>query len=410
MVAAIAALLTVALAAPPASAQLPAPPDGLPSLSDIIEQVGGIEGLQPLDPILNPVADLIITLENLLGLNGGAGSVNTIQLAGDDAISAAISFSQLAFPDGSSTAVIGRDDLFADAMASSGFQGVRTAPLLLTTSGDLDQRTGMELQRLELDAITILGGESALNPLVVQKLQIAGIEVTRVGGPTRVETAVQAAGATVPSATHAMLVRAYPGAGQSDDQAYADLLAAGPFAADNSWPVLMTTSDTLHPAVREKLSGFNAVTIVGGTSAISDAVEQDLAGMGITVDRVSGPNRFATAVAIANARGFESSADPDQIVLAEQAGRDDVWAPGFASTAYATIVDAPVLLSDGDSLPDETIEFLNAGVEQNLEDGGPAIICAPFVSENACEGLDCWSPATPARGQTSLASTSPTCR
>jgi putative cell wall-binding protein len=377
--AAVVAALGVALAPAPTVAQdLPATP------SDLIEQIGEVEGLQPLDPILNPVADLVIELENMAGV-GEAGSVNTFRMDGDDAIEAAISFSRLTYQDGASTAILGRDDVFADGMASSGVQGVFDAPLLLTGSRDLDPRTGMELQRLGMTAVTILGGENALNPLVVSKLQAAGLQVTRIGGPTRIETTVQAAQATIPTASHALLIRAYPGPGQSDDQAYADLLAAGPFAAENGWPVLMTPSDSLHPATREQLDGFTRVTIVGGPTAIATGVEDELTASGIQVDRVFGENRFATAVAIAEARGFSSSADPDQIVLAEQAGRDDVWAPGFASSAYADRVDAPVLLSDGEDLPDETIEFLNAGVEQNLEDGGPAIICAPFVTEQACD-------------------------
>lgn len=388
LAAGLAASLVVAMTPQPAQAQIPEVPgpDGVPSVSDLIEQIGDIEGLAPLDPVLNPVADLIIQIENALGLGGEPTGVNSFALAGDDAIEAAISFSQLAFEDGSGTAILGRDDLFADAMSSSGFQGVADAPLLLTGTDDLDRRTGMELQRLGIDAITVLGGEDAINPLVVNKLEIAGLTVTRVGGPTRVETAVEAAEATSPAATHAVLVRAYPDAGEDDNQAYADLLAAGPYAAENGWPVLMTPSSTLHPAVLAELARFDEVTIIGGTGAISDTVAQALTTAGLTVDRVSGANRFATAVAIANARGFESSADPDQMVIVEQGGRDDVWAPGFAATAYADQASAPVLLSDGETLPEETIEFINAGVEENLEDGGPAIICAPFVSESACEG------------------------
>ena len=357
----LALLVTTAL---PGSGQVPDLGD-LPDLDDLTGQLGDIEGLDVLDPVLDPVTQIIEELTSHIDeLLADVPVLNALALQGEDAIDAAVAFSQATFADGASTAILSREDLFADAFSSGAFQGVNDAPLLLTDSDDLDPRTGMELQRLGMDAITILGGETALHPLVVQKLEIAGLEVNRVGGPTRVETAVEAAQATNPGATTALLVRAYPDAGMPDSQAYADLLAAGPFAAENGWPILMTTSDVLHGAVADYLAGsaIDNVIVIGGTGAVSQPVEDAVAAMGLGVARIAGANRFDTAVAIANARGFGSSADADQIVLAESGSRDDVWAPGFASTAYGDTNAAPVLLTDGPTIPAETLEFIAAGL------------------------------------------------
>ncbi|CAN5506133.1 hypothetical protein BH23ACT9_BH23ACT9_18340 [soil metagenome] len=382
---AVLAMSVFITAAAPVSSQ-----PALPSLADILEQVGDIEGLAPLSPILNPVSDLVIGLENLIDdLLADVPLINTLALGGNDAVDAGIAFSQATFPEGASTAILSREDLFADGFSSGGFQGTFDAPLLFTASGDLDPRTGAELQRLGMDSVTILGGETALNPLVVSKLQIAGLDVLRVGGPTRVETAAEAARLTANGATTAVLTRAYPDAGSPDSQAYADLLAAGPFAAENGWPILMTTSGSLHPAVTSYLQGSNItdVVIIGGEGAVSQAVEGQLGALGLGVDRIAGANRFATAVAIAEARGFTSSADPDAIILAEQGGRDDVWAPGFASSAFGDTNRAPVLLTDGPLIPAETLQFVLEGVPANLLDGGPAVVCAPFVSDIACRAV-----------------------
>lgn len=354
----------------------------------LVEEVSDIEGLEPLDPVLGPVTDLILTLTDAIDdVLAQVPLVNTLQLGGDDAVDAGIAFSQVTFPDGANTAIISREDLFADAFSSGGFQGRFDAPLLFTDADDLDRRTAGELQRLGMDTVAILGGEDALHPIVVSKLQSAGLDVIRIGGPTRVETAVEAAKATSPDATHAVLVRAYPDEGQPDSQAYADLLSAGPFAAENGWPILMTTSDSLHPAVAEHLSGFDAVTIIGGTSAVAQGVEDTLATDGVTVDRIAGDNRFATAVALAEARGFNNAASADRLVIAEQGGRDDVWAPGFASTSQAKQNQAPVLLTDGATIPAETMAFLTDGLADNLLDGGPAVICASFVDPIACQAV-----------------------
>lgn len=330
--------------------------------------------------VIDTITDLV---DDVLGLTP---LPNVLALQGEDAIDAAIAFSQATYEE-SATAVIARDDLFADALTTGAIQGVYDAPLLLTESADLDRRTATELVRLGVENLVIVGGESAINPLVIQKLEIADIAVTRVGGLTRIETAADAARTTAPDATTAVLTRAYS-ATDDDSQAYADLLAVSPWAAENRWPVLLTQTEELTAAARDHIadSAITDVVVIGGTGAISETVTDELAGMGVTVRRVAGDTRFGTAVAIAEERGFANSAAADRLILAEGGStRDDVWAPGFAAAAHAARNDAPVLLTDGATIPAETLEFITAGMADNLLDGGPATLCASFVDPIACE-------------------------
>lgn len=368
-------LALLASAAMPAHAQLPG-------------DLGEIEGIDPLDPALNDVTALIGQLSDQLGgLVGDVPGLNTLALGGDDAVDAGVAFSRITFPDGADTAVLSRADLFADGLSSGAFQGAFDAPLLFSPSGDLDARTGHELARLGMSRVTILGGEDALHPLVVDKLRIAGLEVVRAGGPTRVETAIEAARMTAPDATTAVVARAYPDPGMGDDQAYADLLAAGPFAAEQGWPVLMTQSDRLTPSLADYLaeSPITDVVVIGGEGAVSSAVQSQIEALGITARRVGGANRFATAVAIAAERGFADAGDADRVILAEAGARDDVWAPGFAASAHGDQHRAPVVLSDGPVLPAESMRFMLDGLADTLAGDGPAVVCATFVDPIACE-------------------------
>lgn len=389
-------VLAVGVLAASLAATLPSPAQA-PS-ADALHDLVGLdelpEGLPPLDPALGDVADLVLGVVAQIGELAEAVSINTMRLGGADAVDAAIAFSQATHPDGAQTAILGRDDVFADAFSSGVFQGHHDAPLLLTSPHDLDPRTGAELQRLGMDGITILGGEQALDETVIGKLEIAGLDVQRVAGATRVETALAAASLTHPTASTVVLTRAYPDEGMPDSQAYADLLAAGPYAAENGWPILQTPSDTLHPAVRaaltEGLVGTGPVTevvVIGGTSAVSLAVEDAIAALGISVRRIAGANRFATAVAIAEARGFASSGDAERVIVVESSGRDDIWAPGFAASGHGDLHDAPVVLTDGSAIPPETLAFVTAGIVDNLTDGGPAVMCATFVSMSACQAV-----------------------
>lgn len=377
-------VLVAAAFAFPAGGQVPP----LPEVPDVLGTLGEIDGLHPLSPILAPIFDLVNGLEDQIDdVLVDVPVVNTLALGGKDAIEAGVAFSQATFPDGSDTAVLARDDLFADGLSSGAFQGFFQAPLLFTGSDDLDDRTTAELIRLGMDRVTILGGDDALHPAVVSKLEAAGLEVLRVGGPTRIETAVEAARVTSQGATTAVLARAYPDGGQGDDQAFADLLAAGPYAAENDWPILLTTSQQLHPAVAQHLvdSGIEEVVIIGGGGAVSGSVEGAIRDLGITTRRVAGATRYATAVAIANERGFQHSGDADRIILAESNSRADVWAPGFAASAHGEQHRAPVILAHGLVLPDESMRFVLDGLADNLLDGGPALVCAPFVGPIVCE-------------------------
>ena len=357
----------------------------LDDLTDILDGLGPI--LDPADPILDTVTGIIDELDGIItDVLADVILPNLLALKGEDAVDASIAFSQATY-DSSDTAIIARDDVFADALTTGALQGIFDAPLLLTGSSDLDSRTARELVRLGVERLVILGADSAINPLVVQKLQIAGLDVTRVGGPSRVETATLAAAETAPNATTAVLTRAYSADGD-DSQAYADLLAVSPWAAENDWPVLLTQTDTLTPSVASYLtdSAITEVVIIGGETAVSAATQQAVEALGITTRRVSGSNRYATAVAVANERGFANSGDADRLILAEgTSSRSDVWAPGFASAAHGATHRAPVLLTAGDVLPAETMSFITEGLEANLTDGGPATVCASFVSPIACE-------------------------
>jgi putative cell wall-binding protein len=368
----------------PATAQLPADPP-VPVV-ETIEDLVDMPVLDPLDPVLGPVIGIVEDLVD--GLDDVLGEVplpNVLALQGDDAIDAAVAFSQVTY-ESSDVALLARDDLFADGLTTGALQGAFDAPLLLTTSGELDRRTAGELGRLGVSRVVVVGGDGAISPIVLQKLEIAGLEVDRISGATRIETSAAALAATASDATTAVLTRAYSSTAD-DAQAYADLLAVSPWAAQNRWPVLLTQSEVLTPTIRQAIadSSLQEIIIIGGTSAVSQAVQDELVGMGLTVRRVAGATRYATAVAVAAERGFLDSGDTEHLVLAEGgAVRGDVWAPGFAAAAYGARNDAPVLLTDRAGLPPETLQFLVDGLVDNVTGGPPAAVCASFVDPVAC--------------------------
>lgn len=277
--------------------------------------------------------------------------------------------------------VIARDDQFADALASGVLQ--HDAPMLLVPStGPLPERVTAEIQRLGPDRAIVLGGSAAVSEEVAGELAAQGLAVDRRTGRTRFETAAAIAADAAPEATTAILARAFPSPGATDDtQAFADTLGVAAWAAEDELPILLSNTAELPEATRAYIAGsrLDTIQIVGGTAAISEAVAQELRDMGLTVNRVAGVDRFETAIAVAGMRGIDDASDVSQVVVVDsQFG--NAWAGGLAAAGFAAQTGAPIVLTSGANVPAATEAFLSSGT-----DGGSAtpIACVAFPA--ACE-------------------------
>ena len=287
------------------------------------------------------------------------------------------------------TVLIGRDDDFADALASGVIQS-RSPLLLVPSAGPLPETVVEEVQRLGSTRAVILGGEAAVQPAVDQELQDLGLAVERRAGGSRFETAIDIARNDAAGADTVILARAFPAPGATDlTQGFADSIAAGGMSAEFGWPVLLTQTEVLSEPTRAYLAeaGITQVEIMGGTAAISAAVEQQIRDMGITTERLSGNSRAETALAVADKLGAPTAADADHVVLV-QGQAPDAWAGGFAAAAHAALLDAPIVLATGDTLPPATLDWLRDGATDPgyavvPDDGSPVLTCV--VVPSLCE-------------------------
>lgn len=301
---------------------------------------------------------------------------NPIRLEGADAVTASIAFSEATF-ESSPAVLVGRSDDWPDNLASGGLQSDDT-PLLLTDTDALSEGIAEEIERLGATSATVLGGNEAVSPEVEEELEGLGLSTDRLFGDTRIETAIEVARAVDSDATEAVVARAFDG--EIDTQGFADALSAGGFVADRGIPLLLTATEELSDQTSEYLeeSDIEEVTIVGGTAAVSQEVEDAVDALGITVTRIGGAERAETAVGIAEERGFDDAADADRIILIDQGTRPDAFAPGFAAAAHSALFDAPIVLAFDNGLPDATEDFL-------VTNSDAVLVCAPFVTVTACD-------------------------
>jgi putative cell wall-binding protein len=204
-------------------------------------------------------------------------------------------------------AVLTRGDEFPDALAASNIEfGIP----LLTTRDTLPEATRKVIADLDVESVVLVGGTSAISERIVTELRSLGVtSIDRIAGQNRYETATEtylhrySSEGDFPTGTDGRTSVMI-----ASGETYADALAAGPLAAGARLPLLLTSRDHLSAATRNVFDNSNGCPngiciqqafILGGTDAVSETVESELAELGVTVRRIAGATRQATASAIA---------------------------------------------------------------------------------------------------------------
>lgn len=125
--------------------------------------------------------------------------------------------------------------------------------------------------------------------------------------------------------------------------------------------------------------------VLGGTAAVSDAVVEDLEELRVArVERADGPDRFATAVAVAERVTRQAANGTVYVVKGADASPERGWPDAVAVASSAAGRRRPVLLVTTEALPDATRAFLEEhDVERAVLVGGPAAVSADVETEIA---------------------------
>jgi putative cell wall-binding protein len=134
---------------------------------------------------------------------------------------------------------------------------------------------------------------------------------------------------------------------------FPDALAATSLAKKYDAPILLTAKNSLSPVTKESLDILSTTTVylIGGTGAISEAVEQEIEALGIAVMRISGEDRYDTSVKIA--KELESVTE---VVFVP----GNQYAHALAVSSIAANRNMPVILMPKDSVPDSVKDYLSA--------------------------------------------------
>lgn len=265
------------------------------------------------------------------------------RLAGGDRIGTSIAISNQEFMAHSAKNVIlTAAYTFADAMSAGPLGKLLTAPLLLTTPGELAPPTLTEIQRVlpppatttgtttttctsaPADAVYIIGGYAAIAQSIDTQLNAAGFNVVRIAGGDRFATSVAVAKCEGSPSTVFL----------ATGNIFADALSAGPAAASKGGSVLLTYGQTMPTSVGTYLAGLTSPTVyaVGQAAHLADPTAQPIVG----------GDRFATAALVAS----EFFASPKIVGIATGSNFPDALAGG----ALMGEVGGPILLTNPNAL------------------------------------------------------------
>ncbi len=246
------------------------------------------------------------------------------------------------YPNGAQIVYLANGLDFPDSLAGGPAAARANAPLLLTQQASIPSATLKALDELRPKRAVVLGKTGAVGDAVVEALRARGIEVERIGGEDRYDTAARIALKAFPAAKTVYL---------ASGENFPDALAGVPVAGADGAPLLLTASDELPVATKSALAKLkpNRIVVLGGTGSVSAAVATQAAAAASAkpkVERRDGANRYDTAAKTALSKYPEA----ETVYIASGTDFPDALAAGPAATRQR----APLLLVQPNAVPSQT--------------------------------------------------------
>jgi len=302
------------------------------------------------------------------------------RVAGASRVLTAQAISRAAYDPGARAVIVVPEGSYAEALVAAPLAGLLAAPVLLSARDGLGAAGIDEVERLDAPNAYVLGRLDQLGAAVEDDLRDAGVRnVARIAEPDPYALSARVAEEIRSYREAPRLERVFLALGEHSDpsRAWPDALSVGALAAVTKSPVLLTKPGGLPAPVRAVLQNLQPplVQVIGGPGAITAAVAE-AAGDAADgeVERLSGPNRYATSVAVTREAVREGLIAGD-VWLATGHAFPDALAAGPAAASLG----APLLLIDGREPggapePESWLRSTADDLDQATVTGGPAAV------------------------------------
>ncbi len=315
----------------------------------------------------------------------GSRTVSSDRLSGANRFATAVEVTKAQFRDpGAAPPVYIVNGLnFPDALSAGALAG-RDGALLMVGPTSIPPVVAEELERLQPSSITIVGGTGVVSSAVEIQLRSfvdSPSAVRRIAGVDRYDTSRRVL--TSPDGFDGASVELYIVTGRD----FPDALAAVPPAVVNGGAVLLIDGrrlrlDAATRAVIESIQPWN-VNIIGGPGVVSEGIEAELflsppVGLGLSVWRYDGANRFETAVEVAQGL-FPFGAD--HAFLANGYSFADALAAG----PHAGQLFSPIYLVPPSCMPDPVLfDIIDVLANRVVGVGGTGVLSDAALLGDSC--------------------------
>lgn len=280
----------------------------------------------------------------------GSATVDMERLGGADQYAVSVAISQRLFPHGAAPVVyIVSGTAYADGLAAAAAAARNGGAVLYTALAAVPDAVAAELVRLAPPRVEVIGGPAIIAPAVVDQLTalLPAAAIERVGGADPYATAAALSAQDFPTTADTVFV--------ASGESFQDAVAAGPAAAQNGAPLLLTQAATLPAATAAELTRLHPqrVYVVGDITTVSAAVFTAIDYLVTTAVRVGGTDHWTTAMAAA------TQFRPGAATVLAASGLD--YGAGLAAVPLAAARAAPIVyLQADDQLPAATRDYLVA--------------------------------------------------
>lgn len=272
-------------------------------------------------------------------------AVNTNKLVGSSRYETAVKISESAFKKADNVIIVNSQG-DADALAATPFAKLKDAPILLTGSKTLDANTKAEITRLGAKNAYIIGGDTRVEESVSKELKAMNLNVERISGKDRYETALQVA-KKLGDVSEVAVVNGQKG--------LADAVSVAPVAASKNMPILFS-SPTEGTKVSDSYIKDEKVTksyVIGQEASISKEVAAKLP----NAERIGGKDRNETNAMVIEK--FYTNEELNNIYVAKNGIKNNTdLVDALAVGAVAAKVDAPVVIGS-DNLNEKQVQVLS---------------------------------------------------
>ncbi len=281
----------------------------------------------------------------------------TTRYNGIDRYETAAKVCQDGWKNNSDNVVIANGENFPDALSAAPLAKKLDAPILLTSTDELNPYTSVEINRLAVKTAFIIGGRGVISQGVEDSLKKRGIKVTRLGGVDRYDTAIQIAG-KVGKSNEVVLIN-------SND--FRDGMSIASIAADKGMPIIPVDNYSMPASVSKYLQGYkkaDQIYVVGGQDKISDSV---IAGLP-NVKRIGTGDIYSSNVGVIEA--FLGEIKTDTIYISSAKDFPD----SLGAAALAPRTSSPIVFVDS-PMSYDTERLLKSHIVNNIKVlGGPGAV------------------------------------